>query len=77
VYQFFAEFQIAYSSVTRAVLHNIITEFETPMKLVGSIKMYLNEICSEVQIGEYLMYFPVRMRPRCIGTARARTKFLI
>ena len=67
MYQFFAEFQIAYSSVTSAVLHNIITEFETSMKLVGSIKMYLSEICSEFWTGEYLMYFLLRIRPRYIG----------
>jgi hypothetical protein len=35
------------------VLYNILLEFGIPSKLVGLIKMCLNETCSTVRIGKY------------------------
>jgi sRNA-binding regulator protein Hfq len=36
------------------VLHNTHCEFGNPMKLVGLIKMYLNEKYSRVRVEKYL-----------------------
>jgi hypothetical protein len=42
-------------------LYNILIEFGVPMKLVGLIKMCLNEMYSEVRIGKHLSdSFPVQ-----------------
>jgi hypothetical protein len=43
VHQLFIDFKKAYDSVRRKVLYNIPIEFGVPMKLVGLIKMFLNE----------------------------------
>jgi hypothetical protein len=44
----------AYDSVRREVLYNILSEFGIPRKLVGLIKMCLNETYSTVSIGKNL-----------------------
>jgi hypothetical protein len=41
----------AYDSVRREVLYNILFEFGIPRKLVGLIKMCLNETNSTVHAG--------------------------
>jgi hypothetical protein len=57
----FIEFKKAYDSVRREVLSNILIEFGITMKLVGLIKMCLNESYSRVQAGLHLSYmFPVK-----------------
>jgi hypothetical protein len=43
VHQLFIDFKNAYDSVRREVLYNILIEFGIPRKLVGLIKMCLNE----------------------------------
>jgi hypothetical protein len=43
VHQLFIDFKKAYDSVRREVLYNILIEFGMPRKLVGLIKMCLNE----------------------------------
>jgi hypothetical protein len=53
VHQLFIDFKKAYNSVRREVLHNILTEFGIPRKLVGLIKMCLNKTYSTVHIGKY------------------------
>jgi hypothetical protein len=52
VQQLFGDFKKAYDSVRTEVLYNIQIEFGIPRKLVGLIKMYLNETCSTVGIGK-------------------------
>jgi hypothetical protein len=54
VYQIIIDFKKAYDSVRREVLYNILTEFGVPMKLVGLIKMCLNETYSEVRLSKHL-----------------------
>jgi hypothetical protein len=44
----------AYVSVRREVLHNILIEFNDPMKLVRLIKICLNETYSSVRVGKHL-----------------------
>jgi hypothetical protein len=44
----------AYDSGMMEVLYIVLMEFVVPMKLVMPIKMYLNEIYSEVSIGTHL-----------------------
>jgi hypothetical protein len=44
----------AYDSVRREVLYNILSEFGIPRKLVGLIKMCLNETYSTVSLGKNL-----------------------
>jgi hypothetical protein len=51
----------AYDSVRRGVLYNILIEFGIPRKLVGLIKMCLNETYSTVRIGKNLTHFLFRM----------------
>jgi hypothetical protein len=53
VHQVFIDFKKAYDLVRREVLYNILTEFVIPMKLVGLIKMCLNETYSTVRIGKF------------------------
>jgi hypothetical protein len=48
----FIYFKKAYASVRREALHNILIEFGIPRKLVGIIKMCLNETYSRVRIGK-------------------------
>jgi hypothetical protein len=45
VHQLFIDFKKAYDSIKREVLYNILLKFGTPKKLVGLIKMCLNETC--------------------------------
>jgi hypothetical protein len=54
VHQLFIDFKKAYDSVRRDVLYNILNEFGIPRKLVGLIKMCLNETYSRVLIGKNL-----------------------
>jgi len=54
VHQLFIYFKKAYDSVRREVLYNILIEFGIPRKLVGLIKMCLNETYSRVRIGKNL-----------------------
>jgi hypothetical protein len=54
-------FKKAYYFVGKEVLYNILIEFGAPVKLVGLIKMCLNEKHSEVRIGKHLSdNFPIR-----------------
>jgi hypothetical protein len=43
VHQLFINFKKAYTSVMRDVLYKIIIEFGVPLKLIGLIKLCLNE----------------------------------
>jgi sorting nexin-29 len=54
VHQLFIDFKKAYDSVRREVLYIILIEFGIPRKLVGLIKMCLNETYSIVRIGKNL-----------------------
>jgi hypothetical protein len=54
VHQLFIDLNKAYDSVRREVLYNILIEFEIPRKLVGMIKMCLNETYSRLGIGKSL-----------------------
>jgi len=51
VNQFLVDFKIAYDSVRREVLYNILIEFGYPMKPVRLIKMCLTEMYSRVRVG--------------------------
>jgi hypothetical protein len=53
VHQLFIKFKIAYDSVRREVLYNILIEFGIPRKIVGLIKMCLNKTYSTVRIDKY------------------------
>jgi retron-type reverse transcriptase len=53
VHLVFIDFKKAYDSVRREVLYDILLMFSIPRKLVGLIKMCLNETYSAVRIGEY------------------------
>jgi hypothetical protein len=44
---------MAYDSVRREVLYNILIEFRILRKLVGLIKMFLNETYSTVRVGKF------------------------
>jgi len=60
-YQLFIDFEKVYDSVTREVSHNILSESGIPMKLVGLIKMCLNETYSRVWARKHLCeMFPIR-----------------
>jgi hypothetical protein len=50
----FNNFEKAYDSVMREALDNILIEPEIPRKLVGLIKMCLNEAYGRVRIGKNL-----------------------
>jgi hypothetical protein len=53
--------KIAYDSVRREVLYNILIEFGIPMKLVRLIKMCLTETYNTIWIGKHLSnMFPIR-----------------
>ena len=52
VHQLFIDFKKAYDSVRREVLHNILTEFGIPKKLIRLIKLCLTETYSRVRVGK-------------------------
>jgi sorting nexin-29 len=54
VHQLFIDFKKAYDSVSRKALQNILIEFGISRKLVGLIKMCLNETYSRVRTGKNL-----------------------
>jgi hypothetical protein len=54
VHQLFINFKKAYYSVRREVLYNILIEFGILRKLVGLIKMCLNETYSRLRTGKNL-----------------------
>jgi hypothetical protein len=61
VHQLFIDFKKAYDSVRREVLYNILIEFGIPRKLVGLIKMCLNETYITVHTGKLQSdKFPIR-----------------
>jgi hypothetical protein len=61
VHQLFIDFQKAYNSVSREIVHNILNDFGILMKLIRLIKMCLNEMYSRVQVGEdFSDMFPIR-----------------
>jgi hypothetical protein len=53
VHQLFIDFKKAYYSVRREVLYNILIEIGIPRKIVGLIKMCLNETYSRVHIDAF------------------------
>jgi len=53
-FQLFIEFKKAYGSITTGALYDIPTELGIPMKLVGLMKMCLNETCSRVRVEKHL-----------------------
>jgi hypothetical protein len=53
VHRLFVDFKKAYDSIRREVLYNILIEVGMPWKLVGLIKMCLNETYSTVRTGKY------------------------
>ena len=60
VHQLFMDFKIAYDSLRREVLCNIVIEFGIPMKLVRLITMCVNEIYSRDWVGKHLSdIFPI------------------
>jgi hypothetical protein len=61
VHLLFIDFKKAYDSVRTEVLYNILIEFGIFRKLVGLIKMCLNETYSTVRVGKYQSdKFPIR-----------------
>jgi hypothetical protein len=61
VHKLFVGINIAYDSVRREVLYNILIEYGIPMKLARLIKMCLNETCSRIRIGKHLSdMFPIK-----------------
>jgi hypothetical protein len=54
VHQLFIDFKKTYELVRREVVYNILIEFGIPSKLVGLIKMCLNETYNRVRIGKNL-----------------------
>jgi hypothetical protein len=54
VHQLFIDFKKAYNSVRREVLYNILLEFGIPGKVLGLIKMCLNETYNTVHVGKNL-----------------------
>jgi hypothetical protein len=61
LHKLFFDFKKAFDSVRREVLYNILIEFGIHRKLVGLIKMCLNETYSTVSIGKNLSdKFPVQ-----------------
>jgi len=54
VHQLFVYFKKAYDSVSRDVLHNIVTEYDITMELVSLIDMCLNETHGKVRISKNL-----------------------
>jgi hypothetical protein len=61
VNQLLTDLKKACDSVRREVLYNVLIEFGIPRKLVGLIKMCLNETYGTVRIGKNLSdKFPIR-----------------
>jgi hypothetical protein len=61
VHLIFIDFMKAYNSVRREALYNIFIEFGIPRKLVGLIKLCLNETYNAVQTGVNLSEkFPIQ-----------------
>jgi hypothetical protein len=61
VHELFIDFKKAYTSVRREVLYSILIEFGIPRKLVGLIKMCLNETYSTLRISNFQSEkFPVQ-----------------
>jgi hypothetical protein len=61
MHQLVMDLKKAYDLVRREVLYSIFIEFGVPMKLLGLIKMFLNEMYSKVCIGKHLSdNFPVQ-----------------
>jgi hypothetical protein len=54
VHQLFIDFKKAYDSIRREALYNILIEIGIPRKLMGLIKMCLNETYNRVHIGKNL-----------------------
>jgi hypothetical protein len=54
VHQLFIDFKKTYGAFRREILYNILIEFGIPRKLVGLIKMCVNETYSRVRIGKNL-----------------------
>jgi hypothetical protein len=52
-HQLFIDFKKAYNSVRTEVVYSILTESGLPKKLVGLIKMCLDETYGTVRIGKY------------------------
>jgi hypothetical protein len=52
VHQLFVDLKKTYSSVRREILYNVILECGIPRKLVGLIKMCLNETYSTVHLAK-------------------------
>jgi hypothetical protein len=63
VHQLFIEFKKTYDSLRREALCNILIKFGIPRKLVGLIKMWLNETYSSVSIGKIC---PIRLLFRMV-----------
>jgi hypothetical protein len=61
VHQLFIYFRKTYDSVRREVLYNILIEFGIPRKLVGLIKICLNETYSADSRGKNLRSVSFRM----------------
>ncbi|KAJ4442050.1 hypothetical protein ANN_11916 [Periplaneta americana] len=60
VHQLFIDFKMAYDSVKREVLYDILIEFGITKKLVRLIKICLSETYSRVRIGQFLSdAFPI------------------
>jgi hypothetical protein len=56
----FIDMEVACGSGRRAVLYNILIELGMPVKLVGAIKMCLNETDSKISTGKLLsVAFPI------------------
>jgi hypothetical protein len=61
MHQLFIDFKIAYDSVRRKALYNILIEVGISKKLVRLIKMCLTETYSRVRVGNNLSeMFPIR-----------------
>lgn len=56
MFQPFVDLKKCYYSVMRDVLCNSLIELGVPMKLVGPIKVCLNETYSRINIGKYCKY---------------------
>jgi hypothetical protein len=53
VHEIFIDFKKTYNLARTEVLYNILIEFGIPRKLVGLIKLCLNETYSTMRIGKY------------------------
>ena len=74
VYQLFTDFKKTYNSVRKEVLHNVLTEFVIPTKLVRLVRMCLIETCSRVRVGKNLSdMFHIR---NCLKQGDALKPFL-